>query len=213
MQSLMSWGNYGLQLMEWLATAAFALSGIIAAARKRMDVVGVCVVAFLAAFGGGTLRDLLLDHRPFFWVRQQDALIGVFALCLLAVVLMRQRHMAWTERAILWPDTLGLGLFNATGVHLALQAHMPPLVAVLMGVITGIFGGVLRDMVCNEVPATLRDHRPYAVCAFAGGLLFVMLDALGQSAAVGMAACAGLTIGLRALAIWRNWTLNRWGDN
>lgn len=213
MDALISLGNYGLQMAEWLATAAFALSGIMAAARKRMDVVGVCVVACLAAFGGGTLRDLLLDHRPFFWVKQQEALLGVFVLCLLAVALMRQRHMAWTERAILWPDTLGLGLFNATGVHLALGAGMPGFVAILMGVITGIFGGVLRDMVCNEVPATLRDHRPYAVCAFAGGVLFVLLHALGQPAALGMAACALLTIGLRALAIWRHWTLNRWGDN
>jgi uncharacterized membrane protein YeiH len=173
----------------------------------------VCVVACLAAFGGGTLRDLLLDHRPFFWVRQQEALIGVFVLCLLAVTLMRQRHIGWTERAILWPDALGLGLFNATGVHLALQAGMSGFVAILMGVITGIFGGVLRDMVCNEVPATLRDHRPYAVCAFAGGAAFVALSAVGQSATVGMSVCAALTIGLRALAIRLNWTLNRWGDN
>ena len=211
MNTFVTWGSLVLQIMEWLATAAFALSGIIAAARKRMDVVGVCVVACLAAFGGGTLRDLLLDHRPFFWVRQQEALIGVFVLCLLAVALMRQKHMGWTERAILWPDALGLALFNASGAHLALQAQMPGFVAILMGVITGIFGGVLRDMVCNEVPATLRDHRPYAVCAFAGGVLFVLLDAAGQPAAIGMTACALLTLGLRALAIWRNWTLIPWG--
>jgi uncharacterized membrane protein YeiH len=211
MDSLMSIASVVLQGAEWLATAAFALSGIVAAARKRMDVVGVCVVACLAAFGGGTLRDLLLDHRPFFWVRQQEALIGVFVLCLLAVALMRQRHISWTERAILWPDALGLGLFNATGVHLALQAGMSGLVPILMGVITGIFGGVLRDMVCNEVPATLRDHRPYAVCAFAGGAAFVALNAMGQEATVGMGVCAALTIGLRALAIHRNWHLTPWG--
>jgi uncharacterized membrane protein YeiH len=171
----------------------------------------VCVVACLSAFGGGTLRDVLLDQRPFFWVRQQEALFGVFVLSLLAVALMRQKHMGWTERAILWPDALGLALFNASGVHIALQANMPGFVAILMGVITGIIGGVLRDMVCNEVPATLRDHRPYAVCAFAGGVLFVLLDALGQPAAISMTASALLTLGLRALAVWRDWTLNKWG--
>jgi uncharacterized membrane protein YeiH len=96
MDLLTPWSTLGLQLLEWIATAAFALSGIVAAARKRMDVVGVCVVACLAAFGGGTLRDLLLDHRPFFWIRQQEALIGVFTLCLLAVGLMRQQHINWT---------------------------------------------------------------------------------------------------------------------
>jgi uncharacterized membrane protein YeiH len=212
MDGLIPWSELGLQLLEWIATAAFALSGIVAAARKRMDVVGVCVVACLAAFGGGTLRDLLLDHRPFFWIRQQEALIGVFTLCLLAVGLMRQHHINWTERAIFWPDALGLGLFNASGIHLALNAGMPVFVAILMGVITGIFGGVLRDMVCNEIPATLRDHRPYAVCAFAGGVLYAGLYALGQPDALCMAACAAFTVGLRALAIWRNWSLKTWGQ-
>jgi uncharacterized membrane protein YeiH len=210
MDTLISLGEYGLQLMEWLATAAFALSGIIAAARKKMDVVGVCVVACVAAFGGGTLRDLLLDHRPFFWVAQQEALLGVFALCLLAVTLMRKRHIDWTERAILWPDALGLGLFNATGVRLAIEAGMPSFVAILMGVMTGIFGGVLRDMVCNEVPATLRDHRPYALCAFAGGVSYFMVQALPASELICMVTCAVTTIVLRALGVWRGWTLQAW---
>lgn len=210
MNTLITWGSLVLQIMEWLATAAFALSGIIAAARKRMDVVGVCVVACLAAFGGGTLRDLLLDHRPFFWVRQQEALIGVFVLCLLAMILMRQKHMGWTERAILWPDALGLALFNASGVHLALQANMPGFVAILMGVITGIFGGVLRDMVCNEVPAVLSDHRPYAVCAFAGGWVYLGVWHTSAPGWAALLSCLAVTAGLRALAIWKNWELPTW---
>ncbi len=117
MYGIQSWGETLLLLVELSATAAFALSGLMEAARKQLDAVGVCVVAFLAAFGGGTLRDLLLDQRPFFWVQHVEVLWGVMALCVLAMLFMRQRHFEVTEKAILWPDALGLGLFTATGVH------------------------------------------------------------------------------------------------
>ena len=164
-----SWEDTLRLLVELSATAAFALSGLMEAARKKLDAVGVCVVAFLAAFGGGTLRDLLLDQRPFFWVRHTEMLWGVLALCVLAMLFMRQRHFEVTEKTIILPDALGLGLFTATGVHQALQSQMPPVVAVMMGLVAGVFGGVLRDMVCNEIPKAFKDHRPYVVCSFAGG--------------------------------------------
>ncbi len=209
-ESLPLWGTFALTALELLATAAFALSGIILAARKRMDIVGVCVVAFLAAFGGGTLRDLLLDQRPFFWVREQYVLAGVFALCLIAPFVMRQRHVAITERMIEWPDAIGLGLFCASGVHQSHLLDMPPLVSITIGVVTAVFGGVLRDLICNEIPATLRNHRPYAVCAFAGALLYLLLATLQVPAWVAMAACAGAASSLRALAIVRGWSLPAW---
>ena len=138
-------------VLEFIATAAFALSGVIMAARKRLDVVGVCVVGFLAAFGGGTLRDVLLDQRPFFWVRHVEFVWCILALSLAAMVFMRQHHIQPTERAMQWPDTIGLGLFAAVGTDLASALGMPALVAVMMGVTTGVFGGVLRDVVCNEI--------------------------------------------------------------
>ena len=153
------WGEGLRLLVEWLATGAFALSGVLEAARKRLDAVGVCVVAFLAAFGGGTLRDLLLDHRPFFWVAHVEVLWAVLALAVGAMLWMRRGHIAPTERAIQWPDALGLGLFTAAGTHRALVEGMPALVAVLMGVLTAVFGGVLRDMVCNEIPRSATTGR------------------------------------------------------
>ena len=133
-----------LQLtIELIATATFALSGVMEAARKRLDAVGVCVVGFLCAFGGGTLRDLLLDQRPVFWVKHVEVLWGVFALCLLTMLFLRPRHFSVTERAIQWPDALGLGLFTAVGVSQSLALGLPSIVAVLMGVITAAFGGVV----------------------------------------------------------------------
>ena len=210
MNGIQSWG-YTLQLLvELSATAAFALSGVMEAARKKLDAVGVCVVAFLAAFGGGTLRDLLLDQRPFFWVQNTEVLWGVLALSILSMLFMRQRHFEVTEKAILWPDALGLGLFTATGVHHALGALMPAVVAVLMGLITGVFGGVLRDVVCNEIPTAFKDHRPYAVCAFAGGWVYVALWQFDAPGWLALLACLTVTVGLRVLAVWRNWRLPAW---
>lgn len=204
------WGEGLRLLVEWLATGAFALSGVLEAARKRLDAVGVCVVAFLAAFGGGTLRDLLLDHRPFFWVAHVEVLWAVLALAVGAMLWMRRGHIAPTERAIQWPDALGLGLFTAAGTHRALVEGMPALVAVLMGVLTAVFGGVLRDMVCNEIPTAFRDHRPYAVFAFAGGWLYVALWAAGAPGWAALLGCVVLAAGLRALALWWDWRLPAW---
>ncbi|HMN94454.1 MAG TPA: trimeric intracellular cation channel family protein [Hydrogenophaga sp.] len=210
MPNVQLWGETLRLLVEIAATAAFALSGILEGARKRLDAVGVCVVGFLAAFGGGTLRDLLLDQRPFFWVRHVELLWGVLGLCVLAMFFLRSRHFAPTEKAIQWPDALGLGLFAATGVHQSLMLELPALVAVLMGLITGVFGGVLRDVVCNEIPTAFHDHRPYALCAFVGGWVYVGLWQLGAPGWLALVACVGVTAGLRGLALWRNWQLPAW---
>lgn len=199
-----------LYLIEVAATIAFALSGVIMAARKRLDIVGVCVVAFVAAFGGGTLRDLLLDQRPFFWVRNVNFVWGILALSVAAMLFMRQRHFQPTERAMLLPDAIGLGLFAAVGVDMASAAQLPALVAVMMGVITGVFGGVLRDVLCNEIPQAFQDHRPYALCAFVGGWADIALRQLEAPAWLTVLACVVVTAGLRGLALWRNWQLPVW---
>lgn len=196
--------------IEAAATVAFALSGLIAAARARLDAVGVVVVAGLAAFGGGTLRDILLDRRPFFWVEHAGWLWVLLALCIGAMLFLRDRHFALTERAMQWPDALGLGLFTATGTQIALDAGMPAIVAVLMGMITAVFGGVLRDIVCNEIPRAFRDHQPYAICAFVGAWVIVgarALDAPPWLALLGAAATAAL---LRGLSMLLGWTLPAW---
>lgn len=198
--------------LELAATLAFALSGVIEAARKRLDVVGVAVVAFAAAFGGGTLRDLLLDYRPFFWVQQIEFLWIVLALCAGAMLFMRQRHLRPTERAILWPDAIGLGLFTAIGVDRALALGQPALVAVMMGVVTSVFGGVLRDVLVNEVPRALSDHRPYALWAFAGGWLYVVLLGAALPPWLALSITVVATAGLRVLSVYRDWQLPSWRD-
>ncbi len=100
MSAISTLGQHTLMALELLATAAFALSGVMGAMRKRLDIVGVCVCGFLAAFGGGTLRDLLIDRRPFFWVEHQSVLIGVLALCIVSATVLKQRHVEWTHRSL-----------------------------------------------------------------------------------------------------------------
>jgi uncharacterized membrane protein YeiH len=196
--------------IEAAATIAFALSGLLEAARKRLDAVGVCVVAGLAAFGGGTLRDVLMDRRPFFWVEHAHWLWALLALCVGAMLFLRARHFALTERAMLWPDALGLGLFTASGAQIAADAGMPAIVAVLMGTVTAVFGGVLRDIVCNEIPSAFRDHRPYAVCSFFGGWVLLAAHALDASQSFGLICAAATATGLRALALAIGYTLPQW---
>lgn len=200
-----------LSLTEGCATLAFALSGLLCGARKQLDAVGVFVVAGLAAFGGGTLRDILLDRRPFFWVEHALWLWLLLALCAAAMFFMRARHFAPTERAMQWPDALGLGLFSAGGTQLALQMGQPAIVAVLMGVITATFGGVLRDVVCNEIPTAFRDHRPYAVCAFAAGWVLVGSRVLNLPDSACLLLAAAVGSGLRVLAITTDFKLPAWG--
>lgn len=197
-------------LVEAAGTLAFALSGLLEAARKRLDAVGVVMVAGLAAFGGGTLRDVLLDRRPFFWVQHGLWLWGLLALCIAAMLFLRARHFAWTERAMQWPDALGMGLFAASGTQIALAAGMPALVAVLMGVMTAVFGGVLRDIVCNEIPRAFSDHRPYALCAFAGGWVVVAAQGAGLADWLGLTVAAATAALLRVLAVLCSWTLPAW---
>ena len=198
--------------VESAATLAFALSGLLEAARKRLDAVGVCLVSGLAAFGGGTLRDVLLDRRPFFWVAHAEWLWALLGLCIAAMFFLRARHFAPTERAMKWPDALGLGLFSASGTQLALAQDLPAIVAVLMGVITATFGGVLRDIVCNEIPTALRDHQPYAICAFAGGWVLVLAHYAGVAPGLGLVLAAATATGLRMLALVTGYTLPRWSS-
>ncbi len=196
--------------IEICATFAFALSGLIAGARKKLDAFGVFVVTGVAAFGGGTLRDVLLDRRPFFWVDHANWLWLMLTLCLLAMMFMRSRHIQITERAIQIPDALGLGLYAALGTQIALGLHMPVIICALMGVMTAVFGGVLRDIFCNEIPKAFNDHQPYAVIAFTGSLLVVALNGIDLPQWLCVFIPAGLIFLTRIMAIFLGWRLPGW---
>jgi uncharacterized membrane protein YeiH len=196
--------------LEALGVLAFALSGIMEAARKQFDLVGVVMIGAVTAFGGGTLRDVLLDRRPFFWVEQE---FWVWALILVGLSLpffFKANHIALTEKAIVIPDAVGLGIFAAGGTHLTLVAGMSPMIAVLMGVITAVAGGVLRDVLVNEVPRAFHDHQPYAAIAFAGGWVLVLLSYLNTPEYLDVAIAAILMVAIRLIAVRFKIELFRW---
>lgn len=199
-----------LIVAEGVGVLAFGMSGLLLAARKQLDVVGVVVLVFLTAFGGGTLRDVLLDRRPFFWVDNEAWVWAVIALAVVGPVVLRSRHLEVTSRAMQWPDALGLGLFAASGTQIALGLGQSPLVSTLMGVITAVFGGLIRDVLVNEIPWVISDFQLYSVIAFAGGWLVWGLGELGVApAATVLIGATAITVA-RMLAIGFRWRLPGW---
>jgi uncharacterized membrane protein YeiH len=199
-----------LTFIEISAIIVFAVSGLIVAVRKGMDIVGVFTVAFVAAFGGGTLRDVLLDRRPLFWVEHQEYVWLVMALTLVVPPFAKFLGHRWAERVMQTTDALGLGLFAVSGAALGLAADLSLLPVVLMGVITGVCGGVLRDVLCNEIPVVFQDHRPYALCAFAGCWVFVGLETLGLAPWLTLLTGTATTTGLRLLVLAGDWRIPPW---
>lgn len=165
-----------LAIMEAIAIMAYSISGFIEARTRRLDAVGTFLVALATAFGGGTIRDVLLERRPFYWVQHQNYVLVIFVMSLFAPMTFRAISRVISDRVLLVADAIGLGLFSVSGTSLALDAQMPWFTSVMMGVLTGVFGGVIRDVLCNEVPLILRDSRPYATCAFVGCWIYVLLD-------------------------------------
>ena len=189
--------------VEAAAVLVSAVAGMITAARKQMDIVGTYCLAVLTALGGGTLRDLLIDRRPFFWVQHEEYLLIIVALCAAFAYspAFHVRASRWHRRDVL-ADALGLALFTLTGVSFALQKGMPPFVASLIGVITGAFGGVLRDVVISEIPVVFRPGELYAVSAFAGAWVFLGAQRLALPHALPAALSRFLTIvGLRLASV------------
>ena len=180
--------------------AAFTVSGVIVAKRKDMDAFGCMSVAFITALGGGTLRDVILGRYPVFWIAHEWYAIGVFALA--AILYYGARFVELRERAILIPDALGLGLFSVTGATYALEAHTSYIVASILGVITGVFGGVLRDVICNEIPTVFARTQLYATCALAGVWVYIALDHFGIGDAWSLPAGVAVTFLTRMAAIF-----------
>ncbi len=183
-------------LLYWIGLAAVAVSaltGVLDAGRKQMDLVGVVMVGCATALGGGTIRDMLLD-RPVFWISDQTYLI--VALVTTVLVFFVVRGLKLPPRLFLIPDAIGLALFTIVGTQIALAWEAPWLVASLLGVITGVVGGVLRDVLCNQVPLIFVRGELYASAAWLGALGMIGLQRLEVSAVV--AAWCGMAIVLLA---------------
>ena len=166
-----------LHVMDFLGVAVFAVSGVLAAGRKHLDWFGVLVIATVTAIGGGTLRDLLIDRHPVFWMADTGYLWAILAATLLTLLVVRFREIPL--RALLVADALGLALFAISGARIAESAGYGGIVAVILGTMTGVAGGVFRDMLLAEIPLLLRDGEIYATAAIIGVVTYLVLQAAG----------------------------------
>ncbi len=188
-------------LLYWVGMAAVAvnaLTGVLDSGRKQMDLIGALLVGVATALGGGTIRDLLLD-RNVFWVVDQTYLIAALSTGLLTFFVARS--LTLPPKLFLIPDAIGLALFTVVGTQLALQWHAPWLVASLMGVTTGVFGGVLRDILCNDVPLVFLKGELYATAAWIGALAMITLEAFNVPSVTASWLAMFLILAMRLLAM------------
>ncbi len=193
-----------LYLLDLIGTAAFAASGAWAGVCKKMDLFGVLVLGLVTAVGGGTLRDILLGDLPPFSLHNEVYLYLPIIVSL--IVFSGQHKFKVIEKPLLYFDAVGLGIFVVIGTNKALDFEMGFLVAVLMGVMTGTAGGVIRDVLANQVPLILR-REIYASACVGGGVLLVVLSRFGVPAEVAAITSASVVIALRLVAIHYDWSL------
>lgn len=186
-----------IDLIDYLGTFAFAISGIRLSAAKHFDWFGAYVVGLVTAIGGGTTRDILLGVTPF-WMQQPSYLI-VTGIALVSVILFK-RHLVKLENSFFIFDTIGLGLFVVVGIERTLDAHFPFWVAIVMGMITGSIGSVIRDTLINETPLIFRKDI-YALACVAGGIVFMLCYKLGISSGTTQTVSALSVMAIRLLAV------------
>ena len=197
----------GIAVLDWLGIVAFTITGALAASRNQMDVVGFVLLGTVTGIGGGTLRDILLDIHPILWIEQPAYLavcIGISALLFFAAPLAHSRY-----RLILWFDAVGLALFATVGAERAIDAGAAPLVAVVMGVITASFGGIIRD-VLSQQRSIIFSREIYVTAAMAAALVYVVLVAWEAPREVAIVFSLLTGLGLRAGALRWGWALPRY---
>jgi uncharacterized membrane protein YeiH len=194
-----------LQGLDYLAVFIFGLTGALAASRAQLDILGFLFLACLTAVGGGTLRDVILNREAVFWVSDPGM---IFSACVAAFVVFFTAHLFESRLRVLeWCDAAALAVAVPAGVGVAMGMGQSAAIVVIMGVATGTFGGLMRDVVCNEVPLVLKKGELYATAAFSGALAALSLDYLGASALVVLLACGATTFALRAGSLLFGWCL------
>jgi len=166
-----------LYVLDLIGVAVFAVSGALAAGRKHLDLLGVIVLGLVTAIGGGTIRDLLLDRHPLFWLVDPAYLIVIVAAALMTVAYVRWRPPP--AATLLYADAVGLAMFSIAGARIAERAGVPVVACVLLGTITGSAGGVVRDVLSAEIPQLLQRGNLYASAAILGIAIYFLLAAGG----------------------------------
>ncbi len=194
-----------ISLLDYASVIVFAITGALVASRAQLDLVGFAFIACLTAVGGGTIRDLLLDRFPIFWIAEPSylgAATGVAMIVFFTAHLLESRR-----RTMVWLDALALSIAVAAGAGVALNLEQGPVVVVLMGMVTGCMGGLMRDVVVGDVPLVLRQGELYVTAAFAGAGTAVLLKTYLPDMPYNLLACAAVTFILRVGSVLFGWYL------
>ena len=184
--------------LDILGTMAFAISGALSAMDRKFDLFGLFIIAFVTAVGGGTLRDILIGNSPVTWM-QNTTIIYIIGITSFLTVIFRTQ-LEYLKKSLFLFDTIGLGIFTITGIEIGLRAQLDPIICISLGTITGCFGGVIRDILCNEVPIIFRKEI-YATATIFGGVLFMGLKKLDVDINVIYVSTSLLIIMIRILVV------------
>jgi uncharacterized membrane protein YeiH len=191
--------------LDYAAAFVFALTGALAASRAQLDIIGFFFLAGLTAVGGGTLRDTILDRGPVFWVADPTPLA---IACIAALIVFFTAHLLESRlRVLIWLDALALPIAVAAGVSVATSLGQSAAIVLVMGVVTGTFGGLMRDVVANEVPLVLKQGELYVTAALAGAGAALVAPLVTEHPAAPILACIAVTFALRAGSLAFGWRL------
>jgi uncharacterized membrane protein YeiH len=184
-----------LEFITYTGTFVFAITGALKARTSKMDVFGAAVLAFATAYGGGTLRDLLIGIKPVNWINDNIALLLVLGAT--AITFLVRQNINRFKRTIFFTDAVGLGLFTAAGIERSLQYGINEVYALIMGVITATFGGLIADILCNAVPNLLKRGELYATACAAGGIIYLLCKKIPVDANLNLFLCILIVAGIR----------------
>jgi uncharacterized membrane protein YeiH len=194
-----------IEIVSYTGTFVFAITGALKARRHQMDIFGAAMLAFVTAYGGGTIRDLLIGIRPLSWINDYTALILV--VLAVTIVFIFNQNVLKLQRTIFMTDAIGLGLFTVLGIHKSIAADINSGYAVILATIGASFGGLIADMLSNTVPDLLKKGELYATACLIGGTIQVLLEKQGINDKATMAICICIVVVTRILSKWKRISL------
>jgi uncharacterized membrane protein YeiH len=186
------------QVIDILGTIAFAISGVSVAMNKRMDVFGLLIIAFVTSIGGGTVRDILIGQTPVAWMTNMTYVYVILAATVFTIIF--QSKINYLRMSLFLFDTIGIGLYTVVGIEKGLNAGLHPIICIALGTMTACFGGVLRDILCNEIPVIFRKE-VYATACIAGGVVYFLLRKLPIDNNIIFIIAGAVVISVRLIAV------------
>ncbi|HIB37544.1 trimeric intracellular cation channel family protein [Mesonia sp.] len=186
-------------IIDILGVVAFSISGVLSSMKKKMDPFGILIIAFVTSVGGGTLRDILIGF-PVAWMRNLTYVYVIIATTIFAIIF--RKKLIFLRKSLFLFDTVGIGLYTIIGVEKGLAADFPPIICIAIGTMTACFGGVIRDILCNEIPLLFRTKEIYAIACILGGLTYFILLKLQLSSELVFTISGAVVIIVRSLAVY-----------